>query len=1026
LYALLEELKIKYKLNFIIMRKMFIFISSLMLSLVMYGQTVLINPAQEGGFELGPDFASNGWTLDNGTQVNQWFVGTVPGSPNNNSAYVSNDAGVSWAYTNSTAAVVHFYRDINFPAGETDIQLTFLLRGIGESSFDRLRIYLVPTTTTPVAGTELAIGNQVGLTNYNFQGVWIKVGLQIPASAAGTTQRLVFSWRNDGSGGIPPPVSIDNIALVSQTPYTMAGIYTIDNTLPTAGVNFNSFNDAILSLNSAVIAAPITFIVTSGQQFVEILPIITATGTSANTITFTKSGIVNPIILSGGFSSTTDAVVAIRGGDYFTFNGFDLGLADPSLNTVENGYYVINASATDGAQFNTFTNTNIALNRTNTTSRGVYQHVATTPTNATGANSNNIYSNINVSNSYNGIVCNGNATYPDLSTAISNCIIGADLPNDIGNGSSAISGIRITSGRDVMVYENIVRNLTMTGSTNVFGIFMENIQGNSQIYKNKVYNLTSTNVSTSAFLQGIRADVTATNQASVHNNVVYGFSHAISTPSATMVARGIAANVTGTGTVGITYNSVHIHLGAAATSTALWTGGGIHAITNNVFANSSAAGATSNRFSIFRSGTGVLTSNYNNLYIEPGTNNWVGFYTANQLDLAAWQTASLGDLNSINVNPIFTGSPDLMPSNPAMNNLATVVPITDDITGALRDPSTPDMGAYEFTPPSCIQPTGLTATGITNSSAILGWSSSAALWNVEVGLPGFTPGTGAAVVSVTGTTNNPWTASPLAGNTQYEFYVMADCGGGDLSNWAGPFSFTTLCDPVTDFFEDFDSYATGSIVPDCWNRLIVGTGTQTISATAPASGTRNIYQYSSTAANQSYVILPALSNVSDGTHRFGAKFRVGSGTGELELGYLTNITDPATYTLIQVIPISNTAYGPITYIDIPNTVPVGARLCVRNAGAFTASHYWDDAVYEPIPACEAPTLLTVSGITPTTADLGWTAGGTEILWNVEVGLPGFTPGTGASVVNVTGTANNPWQATGLTASTSYQFYVQAD
>jgi hypothetical protein len=160
------------------------------------------------------------------------------------------------------------------------------------------------------------------------------------------------------------------------------------------------------------------------MTFWENLPVITATGTSANPISFFKFGVTaNPIILSGGYSTTTDAIIAIRGGDYISFNGIDLALADPTLTTVENGYYIINNSATDGAQFNTIVNSKIILNRAATSSRGIYQNAATTPTNATGANSNNFYQNIIVENSYNGIVCTGNATYPDLATIISNCIV---------------------------------------------------------------------------------------------------------------------------------------------------------------------------------------------------------------------------------------------------------------------------------------------------------------------------------------------------------------------------------------------------------------------------------------------------------------------------------------------------------------------------------------------------------------------------------------------------------------------------
>jgi len=805
------------------MRKIIYFIVASLISLMMQAQTVLVNPNAEGGFELGTDFAANGWTVDNGAQTNQWFVGTVPLSPNNNAAYISNDGGTTWNYTNTSTSVVHFYRDITFPAGETDIQLSFWIKGIGESSFDRLRVYLVPTTTTPVAGTELSSG-QVGQANYSLQNEWIKVGIQIPASAAGTTQRLVFSWRNDNSLGTNLPIAIDNISLISQVPYNLSGTYTIDNSLPTGGLNFNGFVDAILTLNSATITGPVDFIVTSGQQFTEILPVITATGTAANTITFAKSGVAYPKILSSGFNTTTDAIIALRGGDYFTFNGLELGLLVPIHNQLEYGIYVFNENATNGAQNNIFNDIIISLNRAYTSSRAVYQNVATTPSDVTGANSYNTYNAINVSNSYNGIVITGNATYPDLGLTVQNCIIGSDNPNDIGFGTSAISGLRITSGRDVVVANNIVRNLTITGGANLFGLFMENIQGTSEIYNNKVYNLTSTSTSTSAVLTGLRADVTSTNTANVYNNVVYGFNHAIASPSATNVARGMVANLSGAGTVNLAYNSVNIALNANASNDALRIGGGTVNLVNNVLVNSSASGSTSNRYCIYRSG-GTIISDYNNIYIPSGTNNYIGYYTSNQTTMTDWQAAVSGDANSISVDPLFTGTPDLMPSNPAMNNLGTTVPgITTDILGVARNATNPDMGAYEFNPPTCVMPTDLTVSGITTNSAILGWTSSASEWNIEVGLPGFTPGNSEYVVSIYGSVANPTPATGLTHSTQYQFYVQSVCGI-ETSSWAGPVSFSTLCGTITSFpyTESFDGT---TFAPTCWtNQKTAGSGT---------------------------------------------------------------------------------------------------------------------------------------------------------------------------------------------------------
>ena len=61
-------------------------------------------------------------------------------------------------------------------------------------------------------------------------------------------------------------------------------------------------------------------------------------------------------------------------------------------------------------------------------------------------------------------------------------------------------------------------------------------------------------------------------------------------------------------------------------------------------------------------------------------------------------------------------------------------------------------------------------------------------------------------------------------------------------------------------------------------------------------------------------------------------------------------------------------------------------------------------------------------MTSNSADISWTAGGTETAWNFEYGLVGFTQGTGTT--SALTSANT--SLTGLTGNTGYDVYVQAD
>ncbi|MFC3157384.1 T9SS type A sorting domain-containing protein [Chryseobacterium arachidis] len=149
-------------------------------------------------------------------------------------------------------------------------------------------------------------------------------------------------------------------------------------------------------------------------------------------------------------------------------------------------------------------------------------------------------------------------------------------------------------------------------------------------------------------------------------------------------------------------------------------------------------------------------------------------------------------------------------------------------------------------------------------------------------------------------------------------------------------------------FENFDSYTTGNIVPTCWVRL-AGSGSQTITSTSPASGTRNIYQSTSSTATPTYVVLPAFSNINSGTSQLRFKARVSTGApGSLIVGYVTNTADAATFVPLQTLTITNTSYtaaGSEYTVSVPNTVPVGARLAIRSTND-GKSYYWDDVYWE--------------------------------------------------------------------------------
>ncbi len=166
-----------------------------------------------------PFTGPNDFGFINGTQPNKWAYGSATGNPAN-SIYISDNDGLTNTYSGTTS-VVQAYRDIAVPAGTNLATLMFDWKAVGESTFDYFRVWLVPTTFTPTAGTQITATTgrtQIG-SNFNQQASWqtyINQSVNLTPYAGGIV-RLVFEWRNDTSVFNDPPAAIDNINFLVPT-----------------------------------------------------------------------------------------------------------------------------------------------------------------------------------------------------------------------------------------------------------------------------------------------------------------------------------------------------------------------------------------------------------------------------------------------------------------------------------------------------------------------------------------------------------------------------------------------------------------------------------------------------------------------------------------------------------------------------------------------------------------------------------------------------------------------------------------
>lgn len=330
--------------------------------------------------------------------------------------------------------------------------------------------------------------------------------------------------------------------------------------------------------------------------------------------------------------------------------------------------------------------------------------------------------------------------------------------------------------------------------------------------------------------------------------------------------------------------------------------------------------------------------------------------------------------------------------------------------------------------PDCIPPSNVTALNITSSSADIHWveNGGSTEWQLEYGAFGFTPGNGTLITSLVDTF---YSISGLLPLTTYQVYVKAICGGGMESNWSAVYSFTTTCPAITTipYTENFDTYTTGTgSFPTCWTKLSSYAATSypylsTTNFSAPAS----MYLYSATSGYYNLVISPTFdATIPVNTLKATFKYRVSGADDTLYVGVISDINDLNTFETISKITSSTTGTWLDGEVFFSSYSGIGQNIAFKNSyGATSSIIYIDNLLIDLIPPCPKPSNLVATNIQTNSFNLGFTENGTATNWIIEYGPVGFVLGTGTTITGVT---SIPYNVTGLSAQTTYQFYVKSD
>ena len=326
---------------------------------------------------------------------------------------------------------------------------------------------------------------------------------------------------------------------------------------------------------------------------------------------------------------------------------------------------------------------------------------------------------------------------------------------------------------------------------------------------------------------------------------------------------------------------------------------------------------------------------------------------------------------------------------------------------------------------SCLKPSSVSGSATAYDRASISWTEngSATAWQLR-----YSSDNGENWSAAIDVNENPYLLTGLSGNNNYLVQVQSVCGVSEYSGWSmASAAISTPCQPVdaSDYSETMENSAINvGNLPDCWQyREKYGSGNPYVysgSYYAYAGNNSLCFQGGTEGASEQSVLLPEMDQPLNGL--------------TLEFYYKDAESSWYTYPKFTVgyIAVDGTTFVPVETLDYANSytkyskdlasVPADAKyLVIRYAGGETAAYgYIDNVRVYPTPSCLAPTDVTVSNVTATTADVAWTENNGATAWNLQIS------NDGTNWTNVNGVITNPYQLTGLTPNqTTYYVRVKA-
>ena len=926
------------------------------------------------------DGAANYWHFVQDGQTNQWYVGQATGL--GNKALFVSDNGQSNKYNIATASVSHAYVDVLVPTSGAVMSCDFRVGGEGTSYlYDYMTISVVDPTATIEAGQEiddLYMLSQVNLTNG-----WQHTSVAIDGESTETIKRVVLTWVNDAGVGTQPGAAIDNVTI------------TASNCLPPTNLavsNIEAESATIAWANVADVTWQVEYKTADEATWTSVSALantVNLTGLTSNTAYTVRVKTVCDANTASEYATTTFTTQTICGAPE------DVTVIPAAYTAKVN--WTVNPHTSYDVEFKPASATEWIT---------VLMGVTTAPVNIGGLAEASDY---NVRVIAHCTVDNGTATSDVVNfTTTVECPAPVNLtgtPN--GNQIDVTWTSNDYFGHWVLQYK-------MAGTD----LWSSEIDLNQPSYTiAPVQTATSYQIRVKSFCN--------------HNTLESEYAQiTVAVPCSNA---GSQTDLTvGTGTSESYYAPYNNYYGNSWNeciylASEIGTAGIIDAVSYYV---STSTAYTCDQIKIYM---GHTTKD-----IHASTSDWTPLsdltlvYSANNITIGSstgWETRHL--TNTFNYNGV--------------DNLVIVVTHAagSDYTSGLKyrytslsnrcmyrqadgnasyaehpGTSTGSLSTYvpniklSITPcgdlPICAVPENVTVTNVTENSAVVSWTGTAAQYVIKVSTPN------AADEIITGVSGNTYTLTGLNPNhTVYSVVVASQCGENTYSTYSSAATFETECMPMTiPYFQNFDGYAgstsssaTDNVLPSCWSHYNTGTSyagyPQTYnSSTYAASGNNSLrfYVYSSTAYADQIAIMPyteaavntLMVNFDMRGYSTSTSYRC-----EMEVGVMTDPTDASTFVPVGMVTSNLDSYNNYS-IYLNNYTGNGHYIAFRAAKPTAAPAYnvayIDNLTVDIAPSCSAP---TVTDYNTTSKHLTWTNGdmGTPQSYEVMCVTGGVTTNT---------------------------------